>query len=122
MIIQSTNMYLSISDDFKKLTENCYSPFEAWETLRLHFRLDNRAQQMPLFSEICATRIASNESVNMFAARLRKLKSQFYAMGDEIPEMYISFQVLKPHSLILLCKLFCGGIRNSLSFKTLLKS
>lgn len=95
-----TYIYLHLTNDFKKIVEKCETPFHAWEKLRLHFQPDNRSQQMTLFTQICSARIAPNESINMFAARLRRLKDQFDIIDDEMPEMFISFQLLRylpPH-------------------------
>lgn len=91
----SAIIYLNIEAEYRRIIEDIDNPKTAWEKLKSHFFPDNRARHMQLFSEVLACRINEGESVDMFAARLKRINSQLAAMNVPMKDDYLSFQLLR---------------------------
>lgn len=90
-----TTIYLNLEDRFRSLIEDLDDGRKAWLTLEKHFRPESRARLMTLLDEFFACRIQPDETVGLFAARLRRIVSQLKGAGHPLEELYQSFQLIR---------------------------
>lgn len=88
-------IYLNVEPDFRRIFENIDDPLASWTKLKSHFQSDNRVRHIQLFSEVLACKIAPDESIDMYVARLQRIAHQLTAMNEPIKETYFSFQLLR---------------------------
>lgn len=85
---------LNVEPDFRRIIESIDDALAAWSNLKSHFQPDNRARHIQLFSEVLACKIALDESIDIYAARLQRIADQLTLMNEPIKETYLSFQLL----------------------------
>lgn len=90
-----STIYLSISPEYRTLISDIEDGKEAWLRLQQHFKPNTRARLIGLLDEFFSCRINEDETVGLFAARLRKIISQMKDAGHPIENVYQSFQLIR---------------------------
>lgn len=90
-----STIYLSIEKRFRPLISGTEDGKEAWQILQNHFRPDSRARIIGLMDQFFSCRILEDESVGLFAARLRAIVDQLNNAGKPISTWFHSFQLIR---------------------------
>lgn len=88
-------IYSNIQPEFKSMIRTCDTAVDAWKILKDHYQPDNQACHLQLFSELLACRIKSDESIDLFAAKIKRISEQLKDIKQEIPEIYLCFQLIR---------------------------
>lgn len=86
-------IYLNIESEFCRIIKNIDNLHIAWNKIKLHFKSDNRARHMQLFSELITCKIKPDEPVDMFAACIQRIAEQLQAMKEQVKKNILVFSV-----------------------------
>jgi hypothetical protein len=90
-----STIYLSIEKRFRPLISGTDDGKQAWEILLNYFRPDSRARIIGLMDQFFSCRILEDESIGLFAARLRAIVDQLSDAGKPISSWFHSFQLIR---------------------------
>lgn len=88
-------IYMNIEENRKDIIQDTDTAKQAWDKLKARCEPDNRSQHMISFSEFCHCRMGSDETIDIFSARLKFLFNKFTDFKQPIPETYLTFQFLR---------------------------
>ncbi len=88
-------IYLHIEADYRRVIENISSPIEAWKLLKKHFQPDSRSSEMELITQLNECKMRSDENIELYSSRLRRLTTQLRSLDPEFKEKYFCYQLIR---------------------------
>lgn len=90
-----STIYLNIAKDLRSLITDTEDPAKAWEILKVYFQPESRARLMGLLDVFFGTRPDPDETLGIYAARLRNVIRQVKDAGHELDDMFQAFQLIR---------------------------